>query len=69
MLTKAVPYSYATRVCDGFAALGARGISVLFSSGDGGVGDGDSNPATQKCYSNNGANKTMFIPEFPAACP
>ncbi|KAF8416931.1 peptidase S8/S53 domain-containing protein [Boletus edulis BED1] len=64
-----VPYNYATRVCLGFAALGARGISILFSSGDGGVGDGDANPATQQCFSNDGTNKTIFIPEFPAACP
>jgi len=34
-----VPLSYATSVCNGFAQLGARGVSVLFASGDGGVGD------------------------------
>lgn len=34
-----VPYSYADSVCNGFAQLGARGISVLFASGDSGVGD------------------------------
>jgi len=51
------------------AALGARGVSVMFSSGDGGVGDGDPNPATQECYSNDGRNVTMFIPDFPASCP
>ena len=28
-----VPESYAKRVCSGYAQLGARGISVLFSSG------------------------------------
>jgi tripeptidyl-peptidase-1 len=33
-----VPYSYAVSVCNGFAQLGARGISVLFASGDSGVG-------------------------------
>ncbi|KIJ69790.1 hypothetical protein HYDPIDRAFT_77750 [Hydnomerulius pinastri MD-312] len=64
-----VPYSYATRVCDGFAALGARGVSLMFSSGDGGVGDGDADPATQECYANTGVNRTVFLPEFPAACP
>jgi hypothetical protein len=36
-----VPESYARRVCAGFAQLGARGVSVFFSSGDGGVGDGE----------------------------
>ncbi|KAH9921162.1 tripeptidyl peptidase A [Fomitopsis serialis] len=64
-----VPYSYATRVCAEFAQLGARGVSIMFSSGDGGVGDGDPDPATQECYSNDGRNVTMFIPEFPASCP
>ncbi|KAH9922264.1 Pro-kumamolisin, activation domain-containing protein [Fomitopsis serialis] len=47
----------------------ARGVSIMFSSGDGGVGDGDPDPATQECYSNDGRNVTMFIPEFPASCP
>ncbi|OAX43341.1 subtilisin-like protein [Rhizopogon vinicolor AM-OR11-026] len=64
-----VPYTYATRVCAGMAALGARGVSVMFSSGDGGVGDGDANPATQECYSNDGRNVTKFLPAFPASCP
>lgn len=41
----------------------------MFSSGDGGVGDGDPDPATQECYSNDGTNKTEFIPGFPASCP
>ncbi|KAG0702394.1 peptidase S8/S53 domain-containing protein [Suillus ampliporus] len=64
-----VPYTYATRVCAGMAVLGARGVSVMFSSGDGGVGDGDANPATQLCYSNDGRNVTKFLPAFPASCP
>ncbi|EPS98883.1 hypothetical protein FOMPIDRAFT_1125451 [Fomitopsis schrenkii] len=64
-----VPLSYASRVCAEFAQLGARGVSVMFGSGDGGVGDGDPNPATQQCFSNDGRNVTMFIPEFPASCP
>ena len=46
---------------------GARGISVMFSSGDFGVGDGDPNPATQQCFSNDGSNVTRFIPFFPAS--
>ncbi|KAG1752553.1 peptidase S8/S53 domain-containing protein [Suillus paluster] len=64
-----VPYTYATRVCAGMAALGARGVSLIFSSGDGGVGDGDGDPATQMCYSNDGRNVTKFLPDFPASCP
>lgn len=46
---------------------GARGVSVMFSSGDGGVGDGDANPATQTCFTNDGTNRTAFIPGFPAS--
>ncbi|KAF5358921.1 hypothetical protein D9758_004865 [Tetrapyrgos nigripes] len=66
---KTVPESFARRVCAGFAQLGARGVSLVFSSGDGGVGDGDDNPATQTCLTNDGKNQTKFIPEFPASCP
>ncbi|TFK43816.1 peptidase S8/S53 domain-containing protein [Crucibulum laeve] len=64
-----VPESFARRACAGFAQLGVRGVSVMFSSGDGGVGDGDPNPATQECFTNDGRNTTKFIPGFPASCP
>jgi len=47
---------------------GARGVSLLFSSGDSGVGDGNPNPATQQCFTNDGRNATQFIPSFPASC-
>ena len=50
------------------SVAGARGISIMFSSGDGGVGDGDPNPATQQCFTNDGRNVTKFIPGFPASC-
>ncbi|KAG2355855.1 peptidase S8/S53 domain-containing protein [Suillus spraguei] len=64
-----VPFTYASRVCAGMAILGTRGVSILFSSGDYGVGDGDADPATQQCYSNDGLNVTKFLPAFPASCP
>ncbi|RDB19145.1 Tripeptidyl-peptidase sed3 [Hypsizygus marmoreus] len=64
-----VPESYARRACASFAQLGARGVSLLFSSGDGGVGDSNTDPATQQCLTNDGRNITRFIPIFPAACP
>ncbi|KAF8622126.1 hypothetical protein AX15_007258 [Amanita polypyramis BW_CC] len=64
-----VPRSYALRACAGFAQLAARGVSVIFSSGDGGVGDGNMNPSTQTCHSNDGHNVTRFLPAFPASCP
>lgn len=40
----------------------------MFSSGDGGVGDNNPNPATQQCFTNDGRNTTRFIPSFPASC-
>jgi hypothetical protein len=49
--------------------LGARGTSVLFSSGDGGVGDGNPDATTQTCITNDGKNRTKFIANFPASCP
>ncbi|KZV63258.1 tripeptidyl peptidase A [Peniophora sp. CONT] len=65
-----VPIAYAQRVCADFAQLGARGVSLLFGSGDGGVGDGDSNPATSTdCVTNDGTNTPTFLPLFPASCP
>ncbi|KAJ7574359.1 peptidase S8/S53 domain-containing protein [Mycena floridula] len=57
-----VPSDYANTVCNLFAQLGARGSSVLFSSGDFGVGGGD-------CLTNDGTNKVLFQPAFPASCP
>ncbi|KAG7447496.1 tripeptidyl peptidase A [Guyanagaster necrorhizus] len=64
-----VPESYARRACQGFAQLGARGVTMTFPSGDGGVGDGNPDPATQQCQTNDGQNRTQFMPSFPAGCP
>lgn len=58
-----VPIPYQRRVCMEAAALGARGVTVLFASGDNGVGtDG-------KCVSNDGKNTRKFLPSFPPSCP
>jgi len=62
---QSVPKDYAIRVCKDFAQLGARGISLLVSSGDGGVGGDD----PSACVSNDGKNTTTFLPAFPASCP
>ncbi|KAJ7302279.1 family S53 protease-like protein [Mycena albidolilacea] len=53
--------SLATKICNGYMALGARGISVLFSSGDGG-------PRTIHDDLSLCSNNT-FQPVFPASCP
>ncbi|KAI1998222.1 Tripeptidyl-peptidase sed2 [Ophidiomyces ophidiicola] len=58
---QSVPKEYAKSVCDEFAKLGARGVSVIFSSGDSGVGAG--------CQTNDGQKRARFNPIFPAACP
>lgn len=55
--------SYAIAVCKAFAQLGARGVTLLFGSGDEGVG------AAGDCKTNDGRNETQFLPEFPASCP
>ncbi|KAJ7769523.1 peptidase S8/S53 domain-containing protein, partial [Mycena metata] len=49
------------KICDSYIALGARGISVLFASGDGGVRGSHDSPGS--CESN------VFVPVFPASCP
>ncbi|KAG9247173.1 peptidase S8/S53 domain-containing protein [Calycina marina] len=53
-----VPLSYATSTCNLFAQLGARGVSILVSSGDSGVGT--------TCNVN---GVTQFTTSFPAGCP
>ncbi|KAK4502120.1 hypothetical protein PRZ48_005543 [Zasmidium cellare] len=58
-----VPLNYARRVCSEFAQLGARGVTLLFATGDFGVGTNGT------CVSNDGKNTTKFLPSFPASCP
>jgi len=58
-----VPLSYAKAVCNGFAQLGARGISLFFASGDLGVG------TKGKCFTNDGKNTSAFLAAFPSSCP
>jgi tripeptidyl-peptidase-1 len=53
-----VPLSYATNACNLFSQLGARGVSILVSAGDSGVGD--------TCTV---GGKPQFTTAFPAACP
>ncbi|TBU54490.1 family S53 protease-like protein [Dichomitus squalens] len=49
-------YALTDKLCKAYAQLGARGVSVLFASGDNGVGCQDS-------------NTTLFQPTFPSNCP
>ncbi|OJT05439.1 Tripeptidyl-peptidase sed3 [Trametes pubescens] len=52
--------NFQTNLCNMYAQLGARGISLLFPSGDSGVAGIDD---TRSCTS------TAFLPSFPANCP
>ena len=54
-----VEFGYATRVNAEFQKAGLRGISIMFSSGDGGVAGGQSSPCQDG----------KFIPTFPAGSP
>ncbi|KAH9025407.1 subtilisin-like protein [Lactarius pseudohatsudake] len=56
------PHEYTRGLCTLFAQLGARGVSVLFSSGDDGVGKD-----RHDCRDESG--NVRFIPLFPASCP
>ncbi|KAK4155303.1 hypothetical protein C8A00DRAFT_31923 [Chaetomidium leptoderma] len=58
---QSVPRDYALKVCDMFKQLGARGVSVLFASGDSGPGDA--------CVRNTDDATTWFESTFPAGCP
>ncbi|KAH9016946.1 subtilisin-like protein [Lactarius pseudohatsudake] len=55
-----IPVAYAKYLCNQFAMLGTRGVSVLISTGDFGVGKGD-------CVAKDGS--VRFIPFWPATCP
>ncbi|KAL7277316.1 subtilisin-like protein [Trametes coccinea BRFM310] len=50
----------AETLCNAYAQLGARGTSILFASGDGGV---SGSQADDSC------DGSAFIPTFPATCP
>ncbi|TFY66493.1 hypothetical protein EVG20_g4594 [Dentipellis fragilis] len=52
-----IPPPLAQKLCHAYAQLGARGTSVIFSSGDGGV----SGSQDSQC--------TTFVPTFPSTCP
>ncbi|SPO31533.1 related to Tripeptidyl-peptidase I precursor [Ustilago trichophora] len=63
---QSVPRAYAERVCNYIMALGARGVSTIYSSGDNGVG------ANGTCVSNGATSPKgtqQFLPAFPASCP
>jgi tripeptidyl-peptidase I len=58
---QSVLYSYAVRVCNMIGMFGLRGITVLESSSDIGVGSA--------CMSNHGLNTPEFEPTLPGTSP
>lgn len=58
-----VPKDYAIETCKRLAQLGARGVTVLFASGDSGIGQ------DAVCFTNDGKNTSTFLPNFPSTCP
>ncbi|KAK1751148.1 subtilisin-like protein [Echria macrotheca] len=57
---QSIPQEYALKTCNMFMQLGARGVSVIFASGDSGPGN--------SCVRNTN-NQTYFEPTYPAGCP
>ncbi|KAF7309949.1 Tripeptidyl-peptidase sed3 [Mycena indigotica] len=53
-----LPPALETKLCNAYAALGARGSSILFASGDAGVNGGVKRRQCKK-----------FLPAFPSTCP
>ncbi|KAF5315080.1 hypothetical protein D9619_007609 [Psilocybe cf. subviscida] len=53
----ALSRALANQLCNAYMQLGARGTSILFASGDGGVSGSQS------------ARCTTFVPTFPSGCP
>ncbi|KAH6678094.1 putative tripeptidyl-peptidase [Halenospora varia] len=56
-----IPPDYARTVCNKFRLFGARGVSMIVSSGDSGI--------VENCQTNDGQNKTRFNAMFPYTCP
>ncbi|KAH9060187.1 subtilisin-like protein [Lactarius vividus] len=59
---KHTPPEYATALCNLFAQLGLRGASVIFPSGNNGVGN------LEDCISDDDPESVHFVPMFPASC-
>ena len=47
-----------SQLCNAYAQLGARGTSILFASGDGGVAGSQTTTCSKS-----------FLPTFPSGCP
>ena len=62
-----VPFAYADAICNLYARLGARGVTVLVPSGNEGVGPDDDDD-DDDCFSDEDTGRVQFIADFPASC-
>ncbi|KKA31088.1 hypothetical protein TD95_001787 [Thielaviopsis punctulata] len=61
---KSVPTAYAEKVCDLMASVTARGVSIMFASGDG----GSRGVRYGNCLTNDGTNTRTTTTSFPGSC-
>lgn len=66
-------YHYENRQCQEYLKLGLQGVSVIYASGDSGVGNREllcNLPANWTSYpASDFGDLGGFTPEFPASCP
>lgn len=71
----ALPVSYQERQCNEWMKLGLQGVSVLFASGDSGVGNRYNAGFPNSCLTETAdgifvdADGSIFSPSFPTNCP
>ena len=64
---KDLPLAYADAICNLYAQLGARGVTVLVASGNEGVGPDDEDDYDD-CIADEETGRVQFITDFPASC-
>ncbi|KAL9051920.1 MAG: hypothetical protein Q9162_005704 [Coniocarpon cinnabarinum] len=64
-----VPIAYQKRQCNEYLKLGLQGVSILFASGDAGVGDYPAPYAVDGPTGCIGKNLDVFNPTWPNNCP
>ena len=65
---ESVPFAYADAICNLYARLGARGVTVLVPSGNEGVGPEPDDEDFEDCIADKETGRVQFIADFPASC-
>ena len=65
---KNLPFAYADAICNLYARLGARGVTVLVPSGNEGVGPEPDDEDFEDCIADKETGRIQFITDFPASC-